>query len=374
MRPLLRCAPFLVALCGPAPAPAASPTSPAPSTATASGTAAEPAAATSPAAPTLLGVRKIWDAAPHNAFTDLVRFKGRWFCAFREGSSHVSADGALRVLTSADADSWESAARVTSPDGDLRDAKLTVTPGGRLMLSGAVALRQSVPPAAGEARHRSMVWISDDGKTWSDPRPVGADNDWVWRTTFRDGVGYGIGYRTVPPPGVRLYATRDEGRTYQPLVDRLAVAGRAGEHDLNFAADGSVVCLLRRDVPPAAEADALDPAARAGLAVIGRSKPPYTEWEWKDAGVKIGGPAMIRLPDDRLLAVVRLHDKKVRTSLCWVDQAAGRLTECLALPSGGDCSYAGLAIGDDGRLRVSYYSSHEGKASIYLATIALPRP
>ena len=46
----------------------------------------------------LVEVRKIWDWAPHNAFTDLLRFKGKWFCVFREGNAHVSPDGALRVI------------------------------------------------------------------------------------------------------------------------------------------------------------------------------------------------------------------------------------------------------------------------------------
>ncbi len=46
----------------------------------------------------LVDVRRIWDRAPHNAFTDLLRFRGRWFCVFREGTAHVSPDGALRVL------------------------------------------------------------------------------------------------------------------------------------------------------------------------------------------------------------------------------------------------------------------------------------
>jgi len=32
----------------------------------------------------LVEVRKIWDQAPHNAFTDLRRFQDRWFCVFRE--------------------------------------------------------------------------------------------------------------------------------------------------------------------------------------------------------------------------------------------------------------------------------------------------
>ncbi len=35
----------------------------------------------------LVEVRKIWDQGPHNAFTDLVRFKNRWFCVFREGAN-----------------------------------------------------------------------------------------------------------------------------------------------------------------------------------------------------------------------------------------------------------------------------------------------
>ncbi|HRX13079.1 MAG TPA: hypothetical protein P5210_15555, partial [Draconibacterium sp.] len=48
----------------------------------------------------LLSAGRIWDKAPHNAFTDLVRFNNQFFCVFREGEKHVSADGALRVITS----------------------------------------------------------------------------------------------------------------------------------------------------------------------------------------------------------------------------------------------------------------------------------
>jgi hypothetical protein len=42
----------------------------------------------------LVEVRKIWDQAPHNAFTGLAKFQHWWFCAFREGTGHVSPDGA----------------------------------------------------------------------------------------------------------------------------------------------------------------------------------------------------------------------------------------------------------------------------------------
>ena len=79
-----------------------------------------------------LAVEKIWDQGNHNAFTDLTRFKDRWYCVFREGKGHVSPDGALRVLQSDDAKTWRSAALITSETGDLRDAKITVTPQGKL--------------------------------------------------------------------------------------------------------------------------------------------------------------------------------------------------------------------------------------------------
>jgi hypothetical protein len=80
----------------------------------------------------------------------------------------------------------------------------------------------------------------------------------------------------------------------------------------------------------------------------------------------------LRLSDGRLVAAVRLYDGGARTSLCWVERA-GKLTEFLKLPSGGDTSYAGL-VARDGLLWVSYYSSHEGKTSIYLAKVRLPTP
>ena len=69
--------------------------------------------------PKLIEVRKIWD----KAFTDLVRFKGQWFCVFRKDKRHVSPDGAIRVIASKDGEDWRSTALLTSNDSDLRDAK-----------------------------------------------------------------------------------------------------------------------------------------------------------------------------------------------------------------------------------------------------------
>jgi hypothetical protein len=300
----------------------------------------------------LVEVRKIWDRAPHNAFTDLIRFNGEWFCVFREGKAHVSPDGALRVLTSRDGNAWTSSALLTSTNGDLRDAKITETPGGQLMLSGAVAL-----PQPGPVKHRSLAWFSNDGRTWGAPTIIGDPNQWLWRTTWHDRTAYSVGYDTAGEKFVRLYSSKD-GKQFAPLVPRLFEEGYPNETSIIFQPDDTALCLLRRDGTP-------------GSGKLGFAKPPYTTWDWKDLGVKIGGPHQLRLPDGRIVAAVRLYGGKVRTSLAWIDPDAGKLTEFLKLPSGGDSSYAGLVWHED-LLWVSYYSSHEGKTSIYLAKVKVP--
>lgn len=132
------------------------------------------------------------------------------------------------------------------------------------------------------------------------------------------------------------------------------------ETSIVFSED-TAYCLLRRDGDE-----------KSGL--LGISFPPYTSWDWKDLGTRIGGPQMIQLPDGRFLAGVRLYGgdgwRPARTSLCWVDTGKGKITEALEFPSGGDTSYPGMVF-YDGILWVSYYSSHEEKTSIYLAKVKI---
>ncbi len=300
--------------------------------------------------PKLIEQRRIWDRAPHNAFTDLIRFQDRWFCVFREGQNHVSPDGALRIITSQDGNTWESAALIQSTDSDLRDAKITIANDGRLMLSGAAALHDKTTHT-----HQSKVWFSKDGFDWSPAIDVGDRDYWLWRTTWHKNVAYGIGYGcSRAARNLRLYQSED-GSHFRALVPNLYDQGEPNETSLVFGDGDLAYCLLRRE-------------AKEANGFLGVAEPPYTRWEWKDLGSRIGGPHLIRIPDGRMIAAVRLYQPKTRTALCWIDPIAGKMTEFLTLPSGGDTSYAGL-VWHDGLLWVSYYSSHEGKTSIYLAKV-----
>ncbi len=299
-------------------------------------------------------VRRIWDSAAHNAFTDLLYHEGRWYCVFREGSKHVSPDGSIRVITSEDGHEWTSLALISHPTDDLRDAKLCITPNGRFMLNGA-GMRADEP-----IRYHSMVWFSEDkGKTWDAGRKIGDPGFWLWRVQWHADNAYSMGYSTDRDRtlrSLRLYKSSD-GATFEPLVEQVNTPSGVGEDKILFMNDGAALCLLRCET-----------GSKNGL--LGSSRPPFTEWTWKELGQRIGGPNMIQLSDCRILAATRLYSPKTRTSLSWIDPVAGTMTECLELPSGGDTSYAGMVL-HDGQLWVSYYSSHEEKTCIYLAKVKL---
>jgi hypothetical protein len=123
---------------------------------------------------------------------------------------------------------------------------------------------------------------------------------------------------------------------------------------------GTMLCLQRRDGPPPTD-----------TAMLGISKPPYTDWEWHDLGHFFGGPNLLQAPSGDWIAAGRMvRDGKPKTVLAVLDVDKKSLEPILEFPSGGDTSYPGLVFRDD-ILHVSYYSSHEDKTNIYLAKVKL---
>jgi hypothetical protein len=315
------------------------------------------------ATPLVLSSQKIWDAGKHNAFTDLIRFDGKWFCTFREADGHVGGDGRIRVLVSDSGDRWASAALISEQGVDLRDPKLSIAPGNRLMLT----LGGSVYKGRTLLERQPRVAFSPDGRSWSRSQRVLAKDDWLWRVTWHNRRAYGITY-TVPvngPPGaewnVSLVVSQD-GTNYQKVTG-LDVPGRPNEGTLRFLEDGRCVALLRREGPAKADRQAW----------IGISSPPYRDWQWRPAGMFIGGPNFIVLPNGTMVAGGRDVSGSGGPRTFVGPMTLHAVEPKWLLPSGGDCSYPGLVLHDD-ILWVSYYSSHEGKSSIYIAKMSWPGP
>jgi len=308
-------------------------------------------------------VRKIWDAGEHNAFTDLIRWKGRFYCTFRESTAHVpktrEGDGKIRVIASDNGKEWESVDLLAKEGIDLRDSKLCVTPDERLM----TAMGGSYYEKGQLLKRVSQVAFMSNPEEGFGPvtaveidKRIRSEMDWLWRVTWNEGVGYGVVYQMNQDPwGLHLVKTTD-GIRYD-LVKSFDLPGRPNETTVRFEPDGTMRMFVRDE----------DGKPRGHL---GRAKAPYTDWTWHDIDMKLGGPDAIRLPNGTWVLGSRLYGPRgARTVLVRLEDN-GRTTQILRLPSGGDTSYPGMCVHEE-KLWVSYYSSHEGKTSIYMTVVPL---
>jgi len=161
-------------------------------------------------------------------------------------------------------------------------------------------------------------------------------------------------------PYIELLVSSD-GINYQLHVVELFGEGYPTEVTLRFDEDGTCYALMRRD------GRGNEPSS----AMLGVSRPDYKQWRWRDLGAEFngfGGPNFIKIPGGHWIGAGRMHQDGAHTALTYIDVANGTMTRLAKLPSGGDTSYPGLVWHND-MLYVSYYSSHEGKTSIYLATV-----
>ncbi|MGI8601723.1 MAG: prolyl oligopeptidase family serine peptidase [Verrucomicrobiales bacterium] len=309
----------------------------------------------------LIDVKKIWDGALHNAFTDLIRRQDDWLCVFREGSGHVpGTDGTIRILRSTDGELWQSAASIAEPGVDLRDPKISQMPDGRLMLlmGGSIYSGKGDPKAHRRfVSARTRVSFSQDGRGWSPPQPISVEDEWLWRVTWHEGVGYGIGYsiRAATGPSLSLWKTRN-GTAYERVTAlQPPDAGEPNEATIRFDPETDVAyAVVRRE-------------KGNGHAHLGRSAPPFTKWTWLDTGRPIQGPNLL-CAGSYLFYSGRDYPEPEKTPRTVFGQIIrGKALPLITLPSGGDTSYPGMEFGEDETLWVSYYSSHEGKAAIHLA-------
>lgn len=304
-------------------------------------------------------VNRIWSNGEYCSFASLIKFKGKYYVSFRESDTHQifkeeNRCGKSRILVSDDGEAWRSVALLGKEGYDLRDPKLSITPDGRLM----VLMGGSVYKDLKLVNMYPQVSFSSDGEHFSDLQPVhfekgiSKENEWIWRVTWHEGVGYGVSYGS----GLMLVKTTD-GINYS-LVSRLDMPGRPGESTVRFLSDGTMAIMVRRDGD-----------SRNGA--WGLSKPPYTQWQWNDMDVPLGGPDFMMTSDTTMIVASRSLYSTEKTMLFKGDNR-GKLEEVCILPSGGDDnSYTGMIVEGD-ELWVVYYSKHEGpKASIYMARVPM---
>lgn len=348
-------------------------------------------------------------------FPHLIRFKGIWFCVFRESPIHMNHESRARIIRSADGERWEESRIMQWDCGDMGMPRFSITPEGNLMLNTTVFFVSKSPRADGDYYQldkpkegwsnwtpasdrepdvacQTVTWFSTDGVTWSGAHacPLSANTqrcDVAWH----NGMGYGAGYGGKDVPGA-LYRTRD-GKSWRILKEKFFpdASGNCNEVDMAFDTDDSAVALVR--------------AGTGTYIWLGVGKPPYyQEWTWTNPLVDwqgdgkarpvqevfrthMGGPDMIRLRDGRLVAAARTlpparADGTVapdrvdpddpegredgRVTLFLVDAKKSLLT---AFAEVDGTSYPGI-VEHEGNIWVTYMGAD--RSGVFLAKVRLP--
>lgn len=305
---------------------------------------------------------RIWEDG-YASFPSIVRFQGKYYVSFREGYSHIfnkdgQADGKTRIICSADGNTWESVALFEKEGYDLRDPKLSVTPDGRLMVTmgGSVYVDKKL------ISRYPQVSFSEDGKAFSELQQTLVDGDteddqeWIWRVTWHEGTGYAVTYGKH----FALLKTKD-GINFDIMREFPEIGGFPNEATVRFSPEGKMFILIRRDGDP-------------DTAYWASSASPYTDWEFKELPMHVGGPELMVLDGGKTIIGGRYHFGGIPRTVLWTGNEDGDFSPTVILPSGEDNSYPGfILVGDE--LWTVYYSSHElrrpddgrPRAAIYLA-------
>jgi hypothetical protein len=318
-------------------------------------------------------VRRVFHNGEHNAFTDLTRFKNKFYLAFRtcpEGHM-VSPKASIIVLASDDAQTWQPVHQFRVEDRDTRDPHFLVFRDKLFVYTGTwYSGPTAIPPKEYDLNlHLGFAAWTEDGATWHSPIMLeGTFGHYIWRAAAFDGKAYLCGRRKIGfAAGLRgegkavesVMLESDDGLIWRKRALFQEIAG--DETAFLFEPNGNILGIGRRGGTPAQ---------------LLRSSPPYVQWERKDLDRYVGGPLITKWGDHCLVGG-RKTSKETgsKTSLCWLQ--GDQLHEFAELPSGGDNSYPGFVELSPRRALVSYYSSHERDSSgkpitaIYLAELEM---
>lgn len=316
-------------------------------------------------------IRRVFHNGEHNAFTDLARFNGRIYLAFRScpDGHGVFPTASIIVLASDDGQEWQQVHRFSVPRRDTRDPHFLVFQEKLFVYTGTWYCGDSAPEQYELNQHLGYAVSSSDGQSWEGPVMLeGTYGHYIWRAAEHGGKAYLCGRRKRE----FIEAPRSDRRMVESAMlesdDGLIFRKRAlfqetlgNETAFLFEPDGTVLAVARQE---------------ADKSLLCRSRPPYTEWRRSEVDRYIGGPLVVKWGERYLVGGRKMIDGQgPTTTLYWLDD--DRLHEIAELPSGGDNSYPGFVARDNRHGLLSWYSSHERDANgdaitaIYLADVEI---
>lgn len=300
----------------------------------------------------------IWDAAPNSVFTDLVEYNNRYYCVFREGYGHIPHNkkeyGRIRILESIDGLNWYSIGYLQDGNYDLRDPKISITPGNQLLIMyGCSALTDKNDLYFVKTMVSIIESLQADNQTFEKitDYDVILSNDnyrgyWLWRIKWHKGIAYGVAYSAGRTP---ILVSSEDGINYN-IIAELNNLDNANEADISFSSDGTMIIIIR---------------SNSGNGYLGEALAPYTEWNWVTLNHPVHCPKIVSLDDETL--IIGRGENGINTLYCINKNKT--ISPLYKFPSKGDSGYSGAIITNK-ELWVSYYTSF-GKSSIYLTKIPI---
>lgn len=318
-------------------------------------------------------IRRVFHNGDHNAFTDLVRFRGKFYLAFRScpDGHMVHPTASVIILASDDAREWHQVHQFSVKHRDTRDPHFLVFQDKLFVYTGTWYSGETTIPVSDYDlnMHLGYAAWSEDGRNWHSPVLLeGTFGHYIWRANTFDGKAFLCGRRKANFEA----GPRGEGKIVESLVlesdDGLIWRKRAVFQDVRgdetaflFEPDGSVIAVGRRG---------------SDTAQLLRSAPPYQQWDRRELDRYIGGPLIVRWGDRYVVGGRKsIGGKGPKTSMYWLIDDA--LHEFAELPSGGDNSYPGFIALSPTKAIMSWYSSHEKDddgnpiTAIYLADLEI---
>lgn len=302
-----------------------------------------------------------WNEAPHNAFTDLIKFQNVYYCAFREASGHDSLDGKIRVIRSFDSQKWEAFTLILPQTGeDFRDAHFYVDNDDVLSVAIHSRFRNGVA--------KNHFYKLNNGQFEQFPNPL-TDNDyWLWNFAVYKNQLYSIGYNikqvcfssaSSQKLKIALFQSTNPGFTdFTSNISTNWITDDflcPSEASFVFTPDSSLIAIIRD-------------GATQGASHIGVSKYPYNNWTWQQFPYFVRGPKLVLLPDGKIFLGAGSMVNYNNTYYAILNPNTFEVEKLRVFPSGGDNGYPGVIIEGNTAL-ISYYSSHEGNARVYIERI-----
>lgn len=322
---------------------------------------------------TVANVRQVFHNGEHNAFTDLVKYRGTYFLTFRScpDGHMVHPTASIIVLRSNDLKSWTQVHQFRVEKRDTRDPHFLVFNDRLFIYTGTWYSGETTLPRDQYDLnlHLGYAAWTDNGETWHGPRMLdGTFGHYIWRAASFDGKAYLCGRRKIgfevlkkgePREVESLMLESDDGFIWRKRATFQEIDG--DETAFTFLNDGSILGVGRR--------------GRDNAELL-KSKPPWTDWQRTDLKQYIGGPLLVQWNNRWIVGGRKsVSGTGPRCALHWlVDDT---LHEFAELPSGGDTSYPGFLELSPTNAVVSWYSSHEKDrngqtiTAIYMADLSI---